>query len=370
MKQDLPNLPQGPNSLTGTVVAVQANYYHVRLDSPPSVSTLPFLRLLCTRRTRLKKIGQKVMVGDQVRVVEIDWQDGRGAIAEVFARRSELLRPPVANAQQLLLVFALAEPDLDPWQLSRFLVTAEATSLELCLCLNKQDLLTPAQRQQWRDRLQEWGYDPMFVSVKQQQGLVALQERLRQKITIVAGPSGVGKSSLINYLIPDLELRVGKVSGKLQKGRHTTRHTELFELTHGGLLADSPGFNQPLLEINPQQLVHHFPEARPHFQHHQCQFKDCSHRQEPNCALEKGWERYGHYVQFLEEAIARQGDLQQRSDEDDRLKLKISRRGEKTYEPRLKTQKYRRQSRRQRHQDLQDVYNVESLKDLEDEDFE
>ena len=208
--------------LTGTVVAVQANFYQVKLASDRPQF------LLCTRRTRLKKIGQKVMVGDCVVVEEVDWQDNRGAISQVLSRTTELERPPIANADLVLLVFALAEPSLDPWQLSRFLVKAESTTLKLCLCLNKCDLITTYQQQQWEERLQQWGYDAHFVSVTHKLGIENLKESLNNKITVVAGPSGVGKSSLISTLIPDRSLRIGEVSGKLQRGRHTTRHVQLF----------------------------------------------------------------------------------------------------------------------------------------------
>ena len=352
--------------LMGTVVAVQANFYQVRLEQN-SHSTEPQL-LLCTRRTRLKKIGQKVMVGDRVTIEEPDWLDGRGAISEVLPRRTELHRPPVANADQMLLVFALEEPTLDPWQLSRFLIKAESTSLKLCLCLNKSDLIGETQQKQWQERLNQWGYNPVFISVFQEQGLDNLLTYLQDKITIVAGPSGVGKSSLINKLIPTIDLRVGKVSGKLQRGRHTTRHVELFELLRGGLLADSPGFNQPDLNCQPADLAWYFPEARAKLERGNCQFSNCLHRDEPNCGMRGDWERYEHYLQFLEEAIAKQEALQQLPDEESSLKLKVKRSGKKQYEPKLESKKYRRRSRRERHQTLQELYEDRSLEDIYQED--
>ncbi|NEQ25449.1 MAG: GTPase RsgA, partial [Microcoleus sp. SIO2G3] len=147
------DLPQVSTPLLGTVVAVQANFYQVQLDSglggtsdsnesfldlksPYSVATgrTHNIQLLCTRRTRLKKIGQRVMVGDRVLVEEPDWVDGRGAISDVLPRKTLLDRPPVANAEQILLVFALVDPPLDPYQLTRFLVKAESTGLDVCLC--------------------------------------------------------------------------------------------------------------------------------------------------------------------------------------------------------------------------------------------
>ncbi len=352
-----------PTPLVGTVIAVQANYYRVRLDSHPLAPSPgghkapPLLpHLLCTRRSRLKKIGQQVMVGDRVEIEEPDWAGGRGAIAQVLPRQTELSRPPVANANQILLVFALVDPPLDAYQLSRFLVKAELTSLEVCLCLNKSDLITAVELQQERDRIHCWGYQPIFISVNTGMGLAELSVHLKQKITVLAGLSGVGKSSLINKVIPSVNLRVGEVSGKLSRGRHTTRHVELFELPSGGLLADTPGFNQPNLDCMPGDLVYCFPEARQRLAVAKCQFSDCLHRDEPNCAVRGDWERYEHYLDFLEETIARQEHLNQQADPESSLKLKTKGKGQSQYEPKLETKKYRRVSRRSQQQALQEWY--------------
>jgi ribosome biogenesis GTPase len=296
------------------------------------------------------------MVGDRVLVEEPDYENGRGVVAEIFPRNTELERPPVANASQILLVFALEEPPLDAFQLSRFLVKAESTELDLCLCLNKRDLISASQQQQWQKRLEEWGYQPIWISVATHQGLDELTCQLDGKITILAGPSGVGKSSLINQLIPAAQMRVEEVSGKLGRGRQTTRHVELFELPTGGLLADSPGFNQPELNCNPKDLALYFPEARERLATGSCQFSDCLHRDEPNCIVRGDWERYEYYLQFLEEVIAQQEARQQMPDEESSLKLKIKGSGRQEYEPKLESKKYRRSSRRQKNQTLQELY--------------
>ena len=351
--------------LTGIVLAVQANFYWVRLQG----ESLPKPFLLCTRRTRLKKIGQRVMVGDRVVVEEPDWNGDRGAISQVFARRSVLDRPPIANVDQILLVFALASPTIEPYQLSRFLVKAESTGVSVCLALSKSDLVSINEQQHWKTRLGEWGYQPIFISVRQQLGLIELDQRLDQKITVASGPSGVGKSSLINQIIPSVDLRVNTVSGKLEKGRHTTRHTELFELPTGGLLADTPGFNQPDLDCFPQELVQYFPEARRRLAEENCQFSDCLHRDEPGCAVRGDWERYEHYLDFLEDAIVYADHLNQQANPDEVLKLK-SAEGGAQYEPRLEMKKYRRESRKNQQQSLRKLDIEKLMKNDENDDLD
>ncbi|WP_088240319.1 small ribosomal subunit biogenesis GTPase RsgA [Calothrix rhizosoleniae] len=344
--------------LIGTVLAVQANFYRVQLDLIDlSEITAPHLSiLLCTRRTRLKKIGQQVMVGDRVIIEEVDWAGERGAIAEVLPRTSQLDRPAIANVNQILLLFAVAEPPLEPYQLSRFLVKAESTSLHVILALNKSDLITSLEQEQLGDRLSSWGYQPVFISVYQQQNIQVLAECLRDKITVIAGASGVGKSSLINQLIPDVQLRVAEVSGKLSRGRHTTRHVELFKLPSGGLLADTPGFNQPDLDCTPEELATYFPEVREKLMTGKCRFSNCLHRDEPDCVVSGDWERYEHYLDFLEVAIAYKAQMQQQSDPESSLKVKTKGKGAKQYEPKLESKKYRRVSRKTQLQELQQLY--------------
>jgi ribosome biogenesis GTPase / thiamine phosphate phosphatase len=359
--------------VAGTVLSFPANYYRVQLDHPYDLLTdegvIAVTSLLCTRRSRLKKVGQRVMVGDRVSIDEPDWQGQRGAIAQVLPRSTELDRPPIANATQLVLVFALAEPELEPLQLSRFLVKAETTDLAVTLCLSKGDLVSPEVKTQWCDRLNAWGYEPIVFSTYAHENLGAIAQVFQHQVSVISGPSGVGKSSLINDLIPNAGLRVGEVSGKLGKGRHTTRHVELFELTGSGLLADTPGFNQPDLTCYPAELASFFPEARQRLAQNSCQFSNCLHRDEPNCAVRGDWERYDHYLLFLEEAIAHQDATERQGEAESTLKAKTGEAGQVQYEPKLESKKYRRQSRKTQRQALQDL-DIDRLMqdaDLEDE---
>jgi ribosome biogenesis GTPase len=351
-------------AITGTVLAVQANYYRVILDQAFTLELLDesgqkfsqlVHELLCTRRARLKKIGQQICVGDRITIEEPDWQGGRGAISEVEPRRNLLDRPTVANVDRILLVFALSEPSLDPHQLSRFLVKAESTGVDVLLCLNKRDLVSEQIWQSWCDRLKSWGYPPIAISTYTREGIDELAQHLQTGVTVVAGQSGVGKSSLINLLIPNLQVRVGEVSQRLGHGKHTTRHVELFALPAGGYLADTPGFMQPNLTVTPQELTDCFPEARQRLASGEsCHFNDCLHRRdEPNCVVRGDWERYEHYIAYLEEAIAYQQKLKNTANADASVKVKDTSDGKQQQEPRLLKKRYRRESRRSEHQNLE-----------------
>ena len=265
-------------------------------------------RLLCTRRTRLDKSGLQVCVGDRVTVASIDWRARRGAVVGLEPRHNLLQRPAVANVSRVVVVVALAEPDLDPLQLTRFLITAEATGQPVQVVLSKADLLPTAEVEAWCRRLESWGYAPVAVSTHTGAGLAAMRRQLGQPgIAVLCGPSGVGKSSLLNALVPDLELRVAAVSGRLRRGRHTTRHIELFPLAPGALVADSPGFNTPALPSDPQTLAAAFPELLARLRASPCRFANCRHQGDPGCAMGDTWDRHGIYGRCLQEVEALAG---------------------------------------------------------------
>ena len=280
------------------MVALQANYLEVELEAAPE-GVPP--RLLCTRRTRLNHRGAAVHVGDRVQLEAIDAQQARAVVAGVEPRSSWLSRPPVANVTSVVVALAVDQPSFDPDQASRFLLTAERTGLSVQVLLTKCDLIDPQQREDYRARLQGWGYDPLLMSSRTGEGISALKQRLlSSSLSVLCGPSGVGKSSALNSLMPDLALRVAAVSGRLQRGRHTTRHVELFPLAPGVRVADTPGFNRPELPDDPRELALLFPELRWQLQVWPCRFRDCLHRGEPGCGVQTDWERYAIYLSSLE----------------------------------------------------------------------
>ena len=296
--------------LAGMVVALQANFLEVELEisNPASLVALTGLtdarpsRLLCTRRTRLNHRGAAIHVGDRVWVEAIDWQQCRAVVSDVEPRQSWLNRPPVANVTAVVVALAVKQPCFDADQASRFLLSAEQTGLAVHLILTKRDLITSDQLEEQLVRLRGWGYRPIAVSVQTGEGLDSLQDQLSSnRLAVLCGPSGVGKTSLLNKLLPEASLRVGAVSGRLQRGRHTTRHVALYRLCAGSLVADTPGFNRPELPSDLRKLPLLFPELRCQLESNPCRFRDCFHRDEPGCGVDKSWERYPIYKRFLQE---------------------------------------------------------------------
>ncbi|WP_269616422.1 ribosome small subunit-dependent GTPase A [Prochlorococcus marinus] len=297
------------NKFKGIVVALKANFFIVEIDYKDfkDVSLDQFyekIRLLCTRRAKLDYQGLFIDVGDKVCVESIDYINKRAVISEVEPRKSFLIRPAVANVTLVSICISVDEPLLDIGQLSRFLLTAECSNIKPLVVLTKIDLITKDNLMLYVNKLKSWGYDCIPVSTQNSQGIDLLIERFRKtKLTVLAGPSGVGKTSLINHLIPTVSLPTASVSKKLKRGIHTTRHVELFAIGKGSLLADTPGFNRPEIVCEPSGFASLFPEFRLQLAKSQCKFRNCLHRDEPGCVIDKDLERYTFYRENLEEMI-------------------------------------------------------------------
>lgn len=237
--------------------------------------------------------GLKLSVGDNVRVLEGERGDG-WMITEILPRTSQLARREpggragervvVANLDQVVVVFAAANPEPHPRMLDRFLVIAEANSLASRIVINKVELVGDAQVHARFADYEAAGYSVHFTSVKRDIGLEALHLALDGKTSALSGPSGVGKSSLMNALYPGLNLRVGEISESVNKGRHTTVGAVMHPLPRGGYVADTPGLREVgVWGLDPVDLPDCFPEFRPYI--HECRFGNCSHLSEPGCAV-------------------------------------------------------------------------------------
>ena len=297
------------NKLKGIVVALKANFLIVEIEYKKfmdnSVDHLyEKIRLLCTRRSKLNYQGLFIDVGDIVCVESIDYNNKRAVISGVEPRKSFLKRPAVANVTLVSICISVDEPLFDMEQASRFLLTAECANIKPLIILTKTDLIAKNDLILYINKFKSWGYDCIPVSIHNSQSIDSLIERFRKtKLTVLAGPSGVGKTSLINHLIPTLSLPTSFVSKKLKRGTHTTRHVELFAIGNGSLLADTPGFNRPEIVCEPSGFAFLFPEFRTQLSNSQCKFRNCLHRDEPGCVIDKDLERYPFYRENLEEMI-------------------------------------------------------------------
>jgi len=296
-------------NLKGIVVALKANFLIVEIDHKnfKDHSFDEFygkIRLLCIRRSKLNYQGLFIDVGDIVCVESIDYKNKRAVVSDVEPRQSFLKRPAVANVTLVAICISADEPLFDMEQTSRFLLTAECANIEPLIILTKIDLITKNDLILYINKFKSWGYDCIPVSIHNSQGIDLLIERFRKtKLTVLAGPSGVGKTSLINHLIPSVSLPTSSVSKKLKRGIHTTRNVELFSIGNQSLLADTPGFNRPEIISDISNFSALFPEIRAQLSHSQCKFRNCLHRDEPGCVIDKNFERYSFYRENLDEMI-------------------------------------------------------------------
>ena len=261
----------------------------------------------CKAKGIFRKEQKKPLVGDLVEMVPVDVEKMTGNITEILPRKNTLIRPASANVDQALVIFAIVKPDPNYNLLDRFLITMEEQSLPCLICFNKQDIATEEEKQELIEAYGKSGYEVLFVSGKLQEGIDTIRERLQGKPTVVAGPSGVGKSTIINALYPQANMETGEISRKIERGKHTTRHAELFALSEDTFIFDTPGFTSLNLgEMEKEELQGFYPEFTPYEKY--CKFTGCSHISEPVCgvkdALERGdisRVRYENYKVLYEE---------------------------------------------------------------------
>lgn len=259
----------------------------------------------CRARGIFKKKKITPLVGDRVDISIDEADPTKGRIDEIFDRTNELVRPPVANVTQAIVVFAVAQPDPNINLLDKLLAICEHRGLKVILCFNKVDLDQEAYVASLEETYMKAGYKVIPTSATNHVEIDALKEVLQDEISVFAGPSGVGKSSLLNEIQEGIKLEVGGLSKKIARGKHTTRHSELLELESGGMVVDTPGFTSiDITDIELEDLASCFIE----FKNYEglCKFNNCKHLNEPKCAIKAALEngeisqsRYDSYVYFM-----------------------------------------------------------------------
>ena len=268
----------------------------------------------CKAKGIFRKDNIKPLVGDDVEIDIIDEEKRLGNLTEILPRKSKLLRPPVANVDQAVILFAIVKPDPNYNLLDRFLIMMRGQNLPVIICFNKQDIASKEEQDELTKAYEKCGYKVLFISVKEEKGLDELKALLKGKTTTLAGPSGVGKSSLLNKLVPDADMQIGELSRKIERGKNTTRHSELFyvkELSDGDgfdtFVIDTPGFTslemRDVTTENLMQYYQEFEEFEP-----KCRFGGCSHIAEPDCGVKEALAegkisqvRYDNYKVLWEE---------------------------------------------------------------------
>ena len=261
----------------------------------------------CRARGIFRKDKITPLVGDRVKISIVDEESKKGVVEEIDKRDTELIRPPIANVDKALIVFAVKNPRPHLSLLDRFIVLAEKENLEIVIVLTKADLDDDNTLEKITSIYELSGYKVIPVSNKTKLNIDAIKEELKDNVVVFAGPSGVGKSSLLNEIDENFKLQTGEVSDKIKRGKHTTRHAELLKLECGGMVADTPGFSSLTLDdIDEDELKEYFIEF---YEHDGCKFGSrCIHENEPSCAVKEAVEngeiskkRYDSYIQLLNE---------------------------------------------------------------------
>ncbi|PLT30110.1 ribosome small subunit-dependent GTPase A [Peribacillus deserti] len=282
----------------GKIVKALSGFYYV-LDGEQLIQ--------CRGRGTFRKDKITPLVGDEV-VYQAD-NDKEGYVLEIKERHNELIRPPIANVDQAILVFSAVEPNFSTVLLDRFLVLIEFNHIKPIICITKVDLLEETAKKEIDQFIEEYsnmGYPVLATSSVTQEGIDVLLPYLHGQTSVFAGQSGVGKSTLLNALRPELELKTNDISQHLGRGKHTTRHVELIHIGDG-LVADTPGFSSlEFTDVEAEDLTFCFPDLLELSE--SCKFRGCLHDKEPKCAVKAAYEngelpryRYEHYLEFLQE---------------------------------------------------------------------
>ena len=285
--------------MQGKIIRGIAGFYYVHV---PEIGILE-----CKAKGIFRKNKLKPLVGDFVKVTVIDEENKKGNIDEVLERKNELIRPAVANIDQALVIFAVKKPEPNLNLLDRFLIMMQQKNIPCILVFNKSDLAAEEERKALEEIYKNSGCEILFISAKQEQGLEEVRAMLKGKTSTVAGPSGVGKSSLINKLQSNVNMETGSISEKIERGKHTTRHTEFIPTGEDTFIMDTPGFSSlTVFDMEKEELEQFYPEFDEY--RDTCRFTGCSHTHEPGCSVKEAIEekkiskeRYETYKLIYEE---------------------------------------------------------------------
>lgn len=274
--------------MRGKIVKGIAGFYYVHVDGAGTDCDKEYREKAkiyeCKAKGVFRKDNRKPLVGDDVELDVLDEEKALGNIRELLPRKSELIRPAVANVDQALVIFAIVKPKPNFNLLDRFLVMMEQQGLETVICFNKLDIDDVGEGEAYRRIYESCGYRTLTVSAEKGDGIEELKSLLAGKTTTVAGPSGVGKSSIVNCLQEGVVMETGGISEKIERGKHTTRHSELIAVGEDTFILDTPGFSSlGLFEMEKEDLAQFYPEFAEHEQY--CKFGGCSHVNEPKCGV-------------------------------------------------------------------------------------
>lgn len=289
--------------MTGKIIKGIAGFYYVHTPNDRVYE--------CKAKGVFRNKKVKPLVGDNVEIDVLDEELGTGNIVEVLERSNELIRPAVANIDQAVIIFAAAKPEPNFNLLDRFLVMMVKQDIPCVICFNKQDVANDEQLRLLEETYVQCGYQVVFTSTVTGDGMDAFRDLLKNKTTVLAGPSGVGKSSIINEIKPEAQMETGEISRKIERGRHTTRHSQLFHVSDNTYIMDTPGFTSLYIDgMEKEELKEYFLEFEEYEPY--CKFNGCVHINEPKCGVKEALDegkiskiRYDNY-KFLYEELKQQ----------------------------------------------------------------